>query len=68
MADRHVIEARKHIADQIRRIRAMERRGEDTTFFRGLLAEMRRSLAVPETHHENILELIARRVGVTVHM
>jgi len=66
MADRHVIESRKHIADQIRRIRAMERRGEDTSFSRTLLETMRRSLAMHESHRENILDLLAC-IGPAIH-
>jgi hypothetical protein len=65
MADRHIIESRKHIADQIRRIRAMERRGDDTTSSRELL-KMRESLAAHEAHRENILELLGRG-GPSIH-
>jgi hypothetical protein len=67
MVDRHIVEARKHIADQIKRIRAMVRRGEDTKSSRELLATMKESLAVHEAHRENILDLLARDAGPTIH-
>jgi hypothetical protein len=68
MADRHIVEGRKHIADQIRRIRAMARRGEDTKSSRELLATMKQSLAAHEAHRENILDLLARCIGPTIHV
>ena len=66
MADRHVLECRKRIADQIKRIRAMERRGDDTMFSRKLLATMKGSLAVHESHRENIPDLLSH-VGPAIH-
>jgi hypothetical protein len=68
MADRHIVESRKHIADQIRRIRVMERRGDDTTSSRELLATMKQSLAAHEAHRESILDSLARSVGPTIHV
>jgi hypothetical protein len=66
MADRHILAGRKLIADQIRRIRAKQHRGENTTFSRDLLATMRQSLVLQEAHRENILEMIAG-LGPTIH-
>ena len=66
MADSHLVECRRRIADQIGRIREMERRGLDTTSSRELLATMKRSLALHESYRENILDLLAR-LGPTVH-
>jgi len=50
----------------IRRIRAMERRGDDTTSSVEHLVTMKRSLALHESHRENILEALGR-LGPTVH-
>ena len=41
----------------------MERRGDDMTSSLELLATMKRSLALHESHRENILDLLARGVG-----
>jgi hypothetical protein len=67
MADRHIIEGRKRIARQIRRIRTAERRGQDTSFSHRLLDTMRRSLDVHEVHRNNILDLLTGD-GPAIHM
>jgi hypothetical protein len=66
MADRHILEGRKRVAQQIKRIRAMERRGEDTSFSRKLLRTMRQALDVHEVRRNNILDLLTRD-GPTIH-
>jgi hypothetical protein len=61
VADRHIVECQKRIADQIRRIREMECRGDDTMSSCELLATMRQSLALHKSHRENIIDCVKKR-------
>ncbi len=54
MAARHIEACKKHISEQQRRVRELERRGEDTSRSRGLLELLEDSLALHQLHRANI--------------